>query len=522
MPEIHGEFNGMSAQRGHLLRTPSSWPQVHGSRRTRVLILGGGVAGLAAARALRLQGMQDFALLELEDVAGGNSRSTQLGGLPCPMGAHYLPTPSDAAPQVQDLLEELGLRQRHAGRWLWDERHLCHSPQERLFFRGQWQEGLLPLHELGPSTLRQYRQFGAVVERLRRSALWTIPSNHASPKDVQLDLDAQTFGYWLDRHGFTDPQLRWYLDYCCRDDYGADIATVSAWAGIHYFASRHGFHIPGDDALGHDGVFTWPEGNAWLTQRLAAPLHPAGQLHTGQVVVRITPGKHRVEVDCIDVATNTLQRWRAEQCIVALPVQVAARVLASPPTALTQRAASINYAAWVVANVHVHSDLADRPGAAPSWDNVVYSPQGQQSLGYVDATHQSLHPVTGARVLTWYQALGSQPQARRQLQELPWTHWRDALLTDLYPPHPDLREKITALSITRHAHAMAVPAPGTLAGRQRWAGSVASSERLLFAHSDWAGYSVFEEAFSLGHEAGRAAAVLTTVNSRVARQAHST
>ena len=29
-----------------------------------------------------------------------------------------------------------------------------------------------------------------------------------------------------------------------------------------------------------------------------------------------------------------------------------------------------------------------------------------------------------------------------------------------------------------------------------------SHERLTFAHSDWAGYSVFEEAFSLGHEGG--------------------
>jgi hypothetical protein len=28
--------------------------------------------------------------------------------------------------------------------------------------------------------------------------------------------------------------------------------------------------------------------------------------------------------------------------------------------------------------------------------------------------------------------------------------------------------------------------------------------RLSFAHSDWAGYSVFEEAFTLGHGAGLA------------------
>jgi hypothetical protein len=26
-----------------------------------------------------------------------------------------------------------------AGRWEYEERNLCHSPQERLFFRGEWQ-----------------------------------------------------------------------------------------------------------------------------------------------------------------------------------------------------------------------------------------------------------------------------------------------------------------------------------------------------------------------------------------------
>ena len=44
-------------------------------RRARVVIAGGGIAGLAAARALRLAGQDDFVLLELEDQPGGNSRT---------------------------------------------------------------------------------------------------------------------------------------------------------------------------------------------------------------------------------------------------------------------------------------------------------------------------------------------------------------------------------------------------------------------------------------------------------------
>ena len=117
--EIDGGFTGIDVARGHALRD-EAWrrnesPSV--TRRTRVLVAGGGVAGVAAARALRMAGIEDFVLLELEDQAGGNSRGGQVGGIACPLGAHYLPLPGDEAHEVQDLLEELGLRRRVAGRW---------------------------------------------------------------------------------------------------------------------------------------------------------------------------------------------------------------------------------------------------------------------------------------------------------------------------------------------------------------------------------------------------------------------
>ena len=73
--EIQGGFEGVDLERGHLLRDTRTWPAPTTTKRTRVLIAGGGVAGLAAARALRLRGMNDFALLELEDSAGGNARA---------------------------------------------------------------------------------------------------------------------------------------------------------------------------------------------------------------------------------------------------------------------------------------------------------------------------------------------------------------------------------------------------------------------------------------------------------------
>jgi monoamine oxidase len=520
--DLPGGFNGISHERGHLLRaTQANRDAPHATRRTRVVIAGGGIAALAAARALRLRGIDDFILLELEDSVGGNSRGGNVGGIACPLGAHYLPVPGDNAPQVQNLLEELGLRRRVAGRWQYDERHLCHSPQERLFFKGEWQDGLLPMEGVGAATLAQYRRFSRLVMQAQQASRFAMPLSNGATPSPQLALDAMPFAAWLDREQLGDVHLRWYLDYCCRDDYGAGLGAVSAWAGIHYFASRHGFHLPGDGP-DRDAVLTWPQGNGFLSERMARPL--GERVRTGRVVTRVAQMRHAVEVDAINVSSGSVERWQADHCIVALPVFVAARVVEAPPP-LLQRAATriryapwvvvaariveapphaaataarIRYAPWVVANLHVREPLADRRGPAPAWDNVLY---GTRGLGYVDARHQSLDPTPGATVLTWYRPLGDEADSRKLLLEQPWTFWRDAMLAELSVPHPDLASKATRVEVTRYGHAMAVPVPGTLAA---WQGRGALRDgRLSFAHSDWSGYSVFEEAMAAGHDAGR-------------------
>ena len=516
--DIGGGFTGIDHARGHLLRdagnTAKAWPAPSVFHTTEVVIAGGGVAGLSAARALRLQGVDDFALLELEDAAGGNSRGGTVNGISCPLGAHYLPLPGDDAPEVQDLLEELGLRKRVSGRWEYDERHLCHSPQERLFFNGEWQSGLLPMQGVEAATLAQYAQFSKLVEQARKAARWMVPVSNQPLAPVQRALTAMTFVAYLEANGLTDAHLRWYLDYCCRDDYGAGIATVSAWAGIHYFASRHGFSAPGMETSEREGLLTWPEGNAWLTRRMAAPL--SDRLHTGQIVLRIASVKHGVEVDVFNTARQRVERWRALRGIVALPIFVAVRVVQDAPDFLRRAAARTVYAPWLVANIHIKAPLFDRPGAAPSWDNVLYgSFQSGGGLGYVDAMHQSLQPVPGATVLTHYRALGDlaggAAHGRKRLMDTPWSEWRDTIMAELSLAHPDLSVKTTRIDITRYGHAMAIPVPQItgqigLQSPQNVRGQLSKSEhsgvddaRLSYAHSDWAGYSVFEEAFTLGH-----------------------
>jgi monoamine oxidase len=506
-----GNWLGASHARGHRLREASVFT-AEVTKRCAVAIVGAGVAGLAAARAVQRAGFDDVHVFDLEDEAGGNARGHSLGGMACPLGAHYLPLPGPEAREVSEWLHELGLLRSVAGRTVADERHLCHSPQERLWVEGQWVDGLLPPAVRGSARERQYQRFSRLVADASRTLRFAIPSHRAGWSPGHAALDGLTFARWLDAQGLDDPGLRWFLDYSCRDDYGADSTAVSAWAGLHYFASRHGFQAAGDgDAPERDAVFTWPEGNAWLTRRLAAPL--ADRLHVGALVRRIEATRHEVALDVdMHAAAPRSERWIAQHVVMALPLHVAARIVAQPPAALTQAAAQLTHAPWLVANLQLRASLTDKPGAPPSWDNVLYDPGATPpALGYVDAMHQSLRPAPGPTVLTAYWAFGHSDHAalarrRQALLDEPWSAWSRRVVDDLARAHPDLPAKTTRVDLMRYGHAMAIPAPGVRGSAALQALAQPITPRLHFAHSDLAGYSIFEEAFTLGDAAGRAAA----------------
>ncbi len=170
--------------------------------------------------------------------------------------------------------------------------------------------------------------FAAPSPRSARRGAFAIPTARSRWSAALQALDAVTFARWLDAQGLTAPALRWYLDYCCRDDYGAGSAQVSAWAGLHYFASRHGFRAPGDELAsdGGEGVLTWPEGNAWLAERLAAPL--GERFHPGRVGARGRGRPRRRRRRCLEcraIAARALGREARRPGDAAVRLGAAAR-----------------------------------------------------------------------------------------------------------------------------------------------------------------------------------------------------
>lgn len=557
--DVQGGWVGAQAERAHAWRDGRWQGRVSTAEPMRVhtLIIGAGVAGLSAARALIQGGLDDLAVLDLEDQPGGNARGHQIQGMACPLGAHYLPMPGPDAVDVAQWLEEIGVIRHAHGRWVGDERYLCHSPQERLFvpsagrrqperstaagvasgivggvlgveratpwWPGHWQDGLSPHTVMTPDDEAQFKRFADDVEQARTKLGFAMPTTQR-PWHAGLDvLDKQTFAHWLDARGYTSPALRWFMDYVCRDDYGAGAQRVSAWAGLHYFACRHGFDLPGQQAEAPDAVLTWPEGNGWLTQKLAHDLGSRWQ--AGQVALSVDASRHEVSVQTWSAKQQRVQNWVARQVIMAVPLFVAQRLLRTPPAPLQAVMPSMAYAPWLVGNVLLREAFFDRPGAPLSWDNVPYAHEGvaavpMPSLGYVDARHQSLAAPTGPMLLTHYWALGGQDAAQGQAQRKAllqgsWRQWAELVVADMARIHPDLPGLVSRVDLMRYGHAMAIPVPG-LRGHAGLMALRGPAGRLHFAHSDLSAYSVFEEAFTHGVRAGHQVLLAAGMQRRMA------
>ncbi len=494
--KIPGGIVGGAHRIGHQLRGGTTFPSPSRTVKADVLILGGGIAGLAAAHQLSKKQITDFLLLDLEAQTGGNSLGGSNAISAYPWGAHYVPLPGPDCHEVRELFEEFGLITGHdaAGRPVYDEFTLCADPHERLFIHGQWEEGIAPIAGLTIDEQRQFREFHEEMHRMSElrgndgKPAFTLPVDRSTRDPAILALDHLRMSEWMKSKNWTCAPLRWQVDYSCRDDFGGSIDEISAWAGIHYFASRR----PDAANADHDTVLTWPEGNAWLANRLAQSA--TGRIRTETLVTRVTTESSGVQVDALDTRTGESTRYNCRAVVCAMPRFILQRIVSS----LQPLQEAPVYSPWVVANLTL-DELPPSPGELPAWDSVVY---GGRSLGYVNATHQSLHPAPRETVITHYEALCDSPPAQLREWMLPQTHdqWCRRIFNALAAPHPDLAAHVQNIDVWLWGHGMIRPTPGFMWGPTR-AAMQAHQPPVFFAHSDMSGISLFEEAFTRGAHA---------------------
>lgn len=488
---VPGELVGASSGIGHRLRG-GAFPAPTQVQKTGIVIVGGGIAGLGAGYRLAKAGYDDFLLLDLEAAPGGNAASGRNAVSAFPWGAHYVPLLTEEAKAVRALFEDFGIITGYGakGAPIYDDYALCADPSERLYRYGRWQEGLMPSIGLDTAEEAESRRFFAAMKEFRQRVgsdgkrAFAIPLDLSSQDADLLALDAIPMSAWLEREGYRSPALAWYVDYCCRDDYGSRAKDVSAWAGIHYFAARNGRGADAED----QGLVTWPEGNGYLARRLAEALGPRIRMHSlGYAAERHEEG---VAVNVWDAAADKVLRIEAKAAVLATPHFVTARLLRD-----ASLAAGFSYAPWAVANITLDR-LPGGVGASIAWDNVVFD---SPLLGYVVATHQVTQMRPTKTVLTYYWPLSHLPpeEARREALARPLEDWQAIFLKELLAVHPELEGHVERVDVWVWGHAMVRPVPGFLWGASRRAG-LQQRPPIFTAHSDMSGISIFEEAYTHG------------------------
>jgi hypothetical protein len=488
-----GKTLGASADLGHLL-IQRKLPTPQTVRRVPVVVVGSGIAGLSAGWKFNRSGFHDFEIFELETEVGGNARSGENAVSAYPWGAHYVPIPTRESRAVRELFDELGVIEQYTsdGQPVYREEFLCFSPQERLYIHGRWQEGLLPMVGVTRRDREQYERFKDIIlsYRNRRDGqgrkAFAIPMELSAREEDLLSLDRISIREFLLSHGLDSGPLHWYVNYACRDDYGSASGDVSAWAGIHYFASRDAE----SDEMEASSVITWPEGNGWIVKQLRQQLR--ARVRTNALVFHVESIGREMAVDYYDPTERVSRRILAQDVIFAAPTFLL-KYLATPMETLSPQAIhEFQYAPWLVANLTLRGFPRERPGMPLAWDNVIYD---SDTLGYVVATHQSLKSYLRQTVFTFYHALaeGLPTNQRLRLFETSWQDWARYIIRDLSKPHPEIETLIERLDIFRWGHAMVRPRVGFVWGEASRQARL-SHGNLHLAHSDLSGFSIFEEA----------------------------
>jgi glycine/D-amino acid oxidase-like deaminating enzyme len=469
-----GEIVGASDRVGHRLRdgvhpSPDSWIS------REVAIVGGGISGLAAGWRLRRAGFDDYTIIDLEPVAGGTARSGANATSAYPWGAHYVPAPLPENRALIRLLREMGVMDGDEVA----EQYLCRDPEERVFYRGSWYEGLYLSAGATRDDYHQLREFEREIDRWVALRAFAIPTAAGSHDAEALALDRMSAAQWLDAHRWTSSRLHWLVAYACRDDYGATLEDTSAWAAVFYFASR--IAAPGKPS---QPLVTWPEGNGRFVRHLAD-----GNIEPGWLVTSIVPTESGSDVIALSRDGAHARGIHAKQVIFAAPQFIAARVIRD-----YRDVHDFVYGSWLVANL----TLSRHPGTHGfpiCWDNVLYE---SPSLGYVVATHQTGRDF-GPTVLTYYYAFTDHDPrvARERLLSAGRDEWAEVVLSDLSRAHPDIRDITQRLDIMRWGHAMVRPYPGFITSASRRE-AIQRFRGIEFANTDLSGVALFEESLYHG------------------------
>ncbi|HXU27221.1 MAG TPA: FAD-dependent oxidoreductase, partial [Bacteroidia bacterium] len=319
-----------------------------------------------------------------------------------------------------------------------------------------------------------------------------IPSSESS-RDTELDkLDNISFYDFLVEKKFTGEYLLWYLNYCCRDDFGGDTKKVSAWAGINYFAS----HKPNPANTDATRVLTWPEGNGRLVKLLSDDLTDV--IQTACLVKNISVQKNQVIVSVADFKNQQIIEISCNNCVVAIPPFVVTHLLDKALSYPREKAKKLKHIPWITAAVTL-TKLPEGRGQEICWDNVGYD---TRALGYIYNQHQILNQLQEKQVISLYIPLDEKEisEERKNAANRTESEWKELVLAELEILHSGITKFVEEIEVWVWGHGMILPEKGLIKGTTLKQLAQPINNQIYFAHTDLSGFSIFEEGFDWGYK----------------------
>jgi monoamine oxidase len=274
-------------------------------RSADVVVIGAGLAGLAAARELQKRG-REVVVLEARDRVGGRTLNEPIGdGKIVEIGAQWVGPTQD---RVLAMIAELGL-----------ETFPTYAEGRNIFERKgrtSTYKGTIP--RANPFGLAQV---GLAMARLNRMAKQVDPASPWTASKAA-DWDSQTFATWMRRHVRTK-SARDILRLAIIGVWAAEPEDVSLLHVLFYIRSAGTLEILTDTEGGaqQDRIVG---GSQLISLRMAEQL--------GEGVVVLSNPARRIEWgdDGVGVGSDRLA-VRARRAIVAVPPTLAARISYGPP-----------------------------------------------------------------------------------------------------------------------------------------------------------------------------------------------
>ena len=486
-------------------------PQVH-SERYDAIVVGGGIAGLAAAYMLR---EWRVLLLEREPELGGVAKSGNWRGIDYALGAAYIvdPDPDSQDPHERDnfrLLQELGLRRRgenlaqdrglqrrlggEAAHCVFSNRRVLaqsevYAPQNRRFFE----------HVLGSDNYPTVPPTdAALVRSLDRVSLQQFLRDPA--------LQRRLYGRSV---GKISPLGREAIEYYCYGAFATGAGETSAYHGLNFLSAEFG------------ATLIYPGGNAYIARRLGERLRRDApqRVHSGTWALRIERDGELYAVSAWQ--QGKLHRYQARTVIFAAPLYLAPAIIPALPESQRSAIATLAYRSYVVANVMLKRGVAQIISAPALRDGYELT-----RVHGVDVDKVAAREIATRKVYS--DAIWADFAARRQpshsvltvYRPYPYDSGRAELLAQGYRQIEDeVRREVLAgfgahglraddidgIHLSRWGHPMLVARPGQLAdGTLKLASQ--PQPGLYFAHTDVQGAPAFENAMAAARDAANAVA----------------